>query len=87
MRTLILGLILSISTSSFAWTSKDSDQKEYVFKYKLAMEQFEVRRPASSYQEAYEQAAQDCFNHFKGSGPINENRGMDIIDACANPRS
>lgn len=87
MKTLITVAILAFSCSSFAWVSKDSASKEYTFKYKLAGQMLEIRKPASSYEDAFEKAAQECFNFYKGPGKVSESKGLDIIDVCANPRS
>lgn len=87
MKTVLVITLLAFSCSSFAWTSKEAPSKEYLFKYSLSGEKLEVRSPAASYEEAFEKAAQKCFNHYKGSGKVSENRGLDIIDVCANPRS
>lgn len=87
MKTLLTIAILAFTCTSFAWNSKDSAPKEYNFKFKLQGETFEYRTPAGSYEEAFEQAAQKCFNHYKGAGKVSESRGLDIIDVCANPRS
>lgn len=87
MKTFIMITLLAFSCSSFAWTSKEAPTKEYLFKYNLSGETLEIRNPAGSYEEAFEKAAQQCFNHYKGRGKVSENRGLDIIDVCANPRS
>lgn len=87
MKTFIMITLLAFSCSSFAWISKEGPTKEYLFKYKLSGKTLEIRSPANSYEEAFEQAAQQCFKHYKGNGKISENRGLDIIDVCANPRS
>ena len=88
MKTVILLALLSFSCSSFAWTAKDSNPgREYIFKYKLSGETLEIKRSALSYEDAYAQAAQQCFSHYKGAAKVSEDRGLDIIDVCANPRS
>lgn len=87
MKTFIVIALLAFTCSSFAWTSKEAPTKDYLFKYSLAGKTFEVRSPAGTYEEAFEKAAQKCFNYYKGSGKVSENRGLDIIDVCANPRS
>ncbi|MGZ3771638.1 MAG: hypothetical protein ACXVCP_19365 [Bdellovibrio sp.] len=87
MKTFIVITLLAFSCSSFAWISKESPMKDYVFKYNLSGESLEIRSPANTYEEAYEKAAQQCFRHYKGAGKVSENRGLDIIDVCANPRS
>ncbi|MGZ3772093.1 MAG: hypothetical protein ACXVCY_08580 [Pseudobdellovibrionaceae bacterium] len=87
MKTAVIITLLAFSCTSFAWTSKEAPKKDYLFKYSLSGQTFEVRHPAGSYEEAYEKAAQKCFDFYKGSGKVSENRGLDIIDVCANPRS
>ncbi|KYG61270.1 hypothetical protein AZI85_10040 [Bdellovibrio bacteriovorus] len=87
MKTLLTIAILAFSCTSFAWKSSEAPSKEYVFKYKLAGQSLEIKRAAASYEDAYEQAAQQCFNFYRGRGPVAEERGLDIIDVCANPRS
>lgn len=84
--TLITFITLA-STQAFAWKTTPDYSKEFTFKYHLAGEKLEIKRQAASYEDAYEQAAQDCFKHFKGNSPLTEERGLDIIDICANPRS
>lgn len=87
MKTLLMIAVLGFSCSSFAWSAKDAGTKEYTFKFKLAGTPFEVTQKAGSYEDAYEVAAQKCFRHYKGAGKVSEDRGLDIIDVCANPRS
>ena len=87
MKTIIALLIFAFGSSSFAWTATAPQTREYVFKYSLSGKTLEIRKPASSYEDAFEQAAQQCFKFYKGSGKLSEDRGLDIIDVCANPRS
>lgn len=87
MKTIVFLSIMTLSCSSFAWTSRDAAGKEYTFKYKLSGTTLEIKRTAPSYEDAYEQAAQQCFNYFKNGQRVSESRGLDIIDVCANPRS
>jgi len=87
MKTFIVISILALSCSSFAWTSHDAVQKEYHFSFKLADEKLDITRTADTYEDAYDAAAQQCFKFFAGSKSLKEDKGLDIIDACANPRS
>lgn len=88
MKRLLLLAVLGWSCSSFAWISKDAPEKTYTFKFQYRGESLEVRKPANSYEDAFEQAADTCFRHFKGNkAKISEDEGLDIIDVCANPRS
>ncbi|MFP5519761.1 MAG: hypothetical protein ACLGGX_07650 [Bdellovibrionia bacterium] len=83
--TLILALV--VSTQAQAWIAKSPVEKEYSFKFRLQQETLEIRKKAASYEDAFETAAQECFNHFKNGEKLSEDRGLDIIDVCANPRS
>lgn len=87
MKILIAIAIFAFSCSSFAWTSREPATKEYSFKFHMAGQSLDLKQSAGSYEEAYEKAAQQCFSFFKGPGKVSENRGLDIIDVCANPRS
>lgn len=88
MKKLLLLAFLGWSCSSFAWISKEATPKTYTFRFNYQGESLEVRKPAASYEDAFEQAAETCFRHFKGAKKkVSENEGLDIIDVCANPRS
>ena len=83
----VLLMILGISLQARAWIESSPMEKAYTFKFHLANDSFEYSQKAPSYEEAYEKAAQACFNHFKAGRRVSEDRGLDIIDICANPRS
>ena len=87
MKNFIFIAILAMSCTSFAWVETTPQQKEYTFKYNLSGQTLEIKRAAPSYEDALEFAAQKCFNHYKGPQRVSEDRGLDIIDVCANPRS
>lgn len=86
MKKTLLLVILGYSCSSFGWLATSPKQSTYTFKFQYSGEVLEIRKPASSYEDAFDQAAQECFRHFKGAGRISEDKGLDIIDVCANPR-
>ncbi len=79
-------LIMAISGDAFAWASNQPIEKKYVFKFNLKKEIFEYSQTAPSYEDAFHKAAQACYNHYKAGRSLNEERGLDIIDVCANPR-
>jgi predicted transcriptional regulator len=87
LQALIALSFLLGSLQSKAWISKDETKKLYNFKFKMADETYEYSQKSSSYEEAYQKAAQDCYTHFKAGQKLTEDRGLDIIDVCANPRS
>jgi hypothetical protein len=82
-------LLIFIANAASAEIDKDARPQVYTFKFKLKGETLEIRRPASTYEEAYEKAASSCFDHFRKAygGRVSEDTGLDIIDVCANPRS
>lgn len=82
-----MALILGLSVQARAWVSHESSQKIYTFKFKMQKETLEISQASSSYEEAFEKAAQACYRHFKAGRRISEERGLDIIDVCANPRT
>lgn len=83
-----IALIFSLfASSAFAWASTTPMEKLYTFKFKLSKETYEYSQKSTSYEEAFEKAAQSCFNHYKDGKKLTENQGLDIIDVCANPRS
>lgn len=87
MKKFIFIAIMALSCTSFAWVETNPMQKEYVFKYNLSGQTLEIRKPAQSYEDAFQDAAQKCFNFYKGKNRVSEDRGLDIIDVCANPRT
>lgn len=87
MKTIISTLILLISVQSFAWVTTPTIEKEYNFKFKFEQEVFEYSTKSPSYEDAFEKAAQACFSHYKHGRRVSMERGVDIIDVCANPRS
>jgi len=84
---LTMALLLGLSAPVHAWVSSEPSQKVYSFKFKMQNETFEVSQKSASYEEAFERAAKDCYRHFKGGRRLSEDRGLDIIDVCANPRA
>jgi hypothetical protein len=87
MKTVMAIAILAFSCSSFAWNSTEPTTKEYVFKYKLGGTSIDIKSKGASYEDAFASAADTCFKFYKGAGKISDDRGLDIIDVCANPRS
>jgi hypothetical protein len=87
MKQILTLLIFSFCCNSFAWTSHNQPGKDYVFKFKMADQTLELKEQAISYEDAYEKAAKQCFQYFKGTAKVSENVGLSIIDVCANPRS
>lgn len=67
-------------------SSLSSPTKEYTFKYEFKGDKLEIKVKNKEWDESLSQAAQQCFNYFKGDKKVSEEVGLDIIDVCANPR-
>lgn len=81
MKTLILLLISLVSLSSMAAS------KEYTFKFKASSQSiFQINKKAETKEEAYKLAAKECFQKLTGGHYPGEEKGLEIIDICANPR-
>lgn len=62
--------------------------KTFTFNYKdLSKKSFSIKKQAFSYEDAYKQASKECFKQLTGGSYPGEERGLDIIDICANPKS
>ena len=88
-KTLLLAIVLGplMGSQAIGWSSHLESEKPYNFKFRMQGQVFEYQQVAASYEEAYERAAKACYKHFKGGRHLSEDRGLDIIDVCANPRS
>ena len=83
MKTITLTLAFLISTSAFASTLEDAP-KTYSFAFKTIKEP--IRAVASTKDAAFKLAAKLCFKHLTGGKYPGEEKGLDIIDICANPK-
>ncbi len=63
-------------------------KKVWAFNYKdLSKKPFQIKKEAGSYEEAYKSASRECFQKLTGGKYPGEEKGLDIIDICANPKS
>lgn len=60
----------------------------YSFQFKAAnsSKTFAITQNAASRDEAYKLAARECFNKLTGGQYPGEDKGLEIIDICANPK-
>jgi len=64
-----------------------AEAKEFKFTYILGRDQLQYKTNADTWEEAFKRGADFCFDFFvKKESVISEDRGLDIIDICANPR-
>ena len=75
----ILGLLL-FSQAGFA-------SQTFAFKYSFEGEKLAVSQEATDYNQALEKAAKSCFHHFKAKTKSNFDKGIELIDVCANPKN
>lgn len=76
MKYLILLLLCSTASAT-----------EYKFTYTVGRDKLEYKTDAKTWDEAFKRGADFCFNFFsKTNKPFSEEKGLDIIDSCANPR-
>lgn len=97
--SLALGLLHTIITSEvdmkaaflltffFSIIGHNAFAQNFEFLYNLDGQTQSISLQSSSYEEAYSKFAEICFKKHSQNKKISENRGLDIIDACANPRS
>ena len=84
----LITVILLFSFHANAWLGTTDATKSFSFKFsKFQGEIYQYETKASSPNEAFERAAQACFEHYKGGRHISMEYGQDIIDVCVNPRS
>lgn len=75
-------LILLVILSEFTLASQKFD-----FKYSFDGEKLSISQEAPDYYAALTKAAKSCFSHFKSKAKSSHQKGIDLIDVCANPRS
>lgn len=66
-----------------------SPTKPAEFKFVFNQEKktsFSITKSASTKEAAFKLAAKDCFQKLTGGKYPGEDRGLDIIDICANPK-
>lgn len=60
---------------------------EFKFTYTLGRDQLQYKTDAKNWDEAFRRGADFCFNFFTDREKnLSEEKGLDIIDSCANPR-
>lgn len=83
MKSYVSSLILLVF---LAGHNSQATQK-FDFKYSFEGEKLAVSQEAPDYYQALEKAAKSCFRHFKSKTKANHDKGIDLIDVCANPKS
>lgn len=60
--------------------------KEFKFTYLFRRDKLQYKTDADTWEQAFERGSQFCFDFYAKREPLTEDRGLEIIDACANPR-
>lgn len=85
LNIIMVGLTLSLSKIAHA---APAAQKSYTFEYKTsAKSSFKIQKLALTHDEAFKLAAKECFNKLTGGKYPGEEKGLNYIDICANPKS
>ncbi|MCC2678838.1 MAG: hypothetical protein K0R29_1414 [Pseudobdellovibrio sp.] len=80
----ILAVLMLFSASTALSASKTQN---FSFQYKAKQyKSFTIVRAASNKEEAFRLAAKDCFKHLTNNKYPGEEKGLEIIDICANPK-
>lgn len=81
MKTIFLIAVLMMGFNTFASTATE---KAYVFKFKTLQQPIVMK--GASQDAAFKLAAKECFSKLTGGKYPGEEKGLDIIDICANPK-
>jgi hypothetical protein len=77
MKALIFALLLCSTAQA----------EEFHFKYILGRDMLQYKTEAATWEEAFKRGADFCFKFFVDREKnLTEEKGLDIIDTCANPR-
>lgn len=75
-------LILALLVTTNAWASVSPKAFNFTFKTLSTP----IRAVASTKEEAFKIAAKECYQKLTGGTYPGEEKGLDIIDICANPK-
>ncbi len=85
MKKVILTILLATNT---VFAAMNPSAKTWVFSYKATKSQsFQIKKNAPTYEEAFKSAAKDCYQQMTQGKYPGEDKGLEIIDICANPKS
>lgn len=86
MKTIALATIIALS-GSFAYAAPEAKATEFKFVFsEPKAKPFSIKMKAATKEDAFKLAAKECFQKLTGGKYPGEERGLDIIDVCANPK-
>lgn len=84
--TILLGTIYAYSAAPSAQVA-NKIEKSYSFQFKVPkFKAFLITQTASTKEQAFKLAASECFKKLTGNKYPGEEKGLEIIDVCANPK-
>ncbi len=83
MKTIFLIAVVMTGLNTFAATTSNTE-KVYLFKFQGIQQPISMK--AFSKEAAFKLAAKECFSKLTGGKYPGEEKGLDIIDICANPK-
>ena len=88
MKSIILTVLLIASNTCFSMNAPVPSEKSWSFQYKVSKTQsFQIQKKAASFEDAFKSAAKDCYKQMTQGKYPGEEKGLEIIDICANPKS
>ncbi len=85
MKTVILTILMAANTTFANVSAKD---KTWTFSYNTQKSQsFQIKKTAPTFEAAFKSAAKDCYQQMTHGKYPGEDKGLEIIDICANPKS
>lgn len=94
MKTILFLSIALTTATGFAVPISTQKVKAYSFQYKIPKSknfaaqqvEFSISKQATTKELAYKAAASDCFKKLTNNQYPGEEKGLEIIDICANPK-
>jgi hypothetical protein len=84
MKTIFFALALIAGLNAFSAVPQPATEKTYTFQFKAI--KLPIVKKAHSKNEAFKLAARECYTKLTGGKYPGEEKGLDIIDICANPK-
>lgn len=83
-----IALIVSILVSGLSAAAATSNHaKSFNFQFKMPKNKaFVITQIANTKEQAFKLAASECFQKLTGGKYPGEEKGLEIIDICANPK-
>lgn len=87
MKLSIFFSVLLAASMAFSATAQNSAPKSYSFQFKASKSKpFSITQTASSKDQAFKLAAAECFKKLTANKYPGEEKGLEIIDICVNPK-